>query len=103
MFSYRMSRLPFFIWNLVFAMLVAKLLQEEELLNLFWLLLVLPIFLVFIVLPRLRDCGWPQWLAVVSLIPVIGHILSLTFAFAPTKVDFSDPEENEAPDFNQLS
>ena len=49
-------------------------------------LLSMPIAFILIVLPRVRDCDWPQWVGLITIIPYLGDITGIALLFAGSKV-----------------
>lgn len=86
MFNYRLTRLPFFLLSVVHAMWQHYQLKVEDERALFLILASLPVMLVFVILPRLRDCDWPWWMGFLLLVPYLGSLIGLALLFAPSKV-----------------
>jgi uncharacterized membrane protein YhaH (DUF805 family) len=49
-------------------------------------LVSIPVALIFIVLPRVRDCDWPQWVGLFTVIPYVGNLSGIALLFARSKV-----------------
>lgn len=87
MFTYRLSRLPYLVLLLAYYFWAISVIGPGE--NQRELLLTLatyPVFFVFVVLPRVRDCDWPLWIGLVLLVPYLAIIPSVALMFFPSKV-----------------
>ena len=86
MFRYRLTRLPFFLISAAHAMWEDSQLKVMDDRALVLILASLPLMLVFVIWPRLRDCDWPWWMGFLLLVPYLGSLIGLALLFAPSKV-----------------
>lgn len=54
--------------------------------NMLLVIASLPVVLIFVVLPRVRDCDWPQWVGFLTIIPYLGNLTGIALLFAGSKV-----------------
>lgn len=86
MFKYRLSRLPYFILLIVFNLLAIGLIDNGSPGSTLIVLASMPVALIFVVLPRVRDCDWPQWVGFLTIIPFLGNLTGIALLFAGSKV-----------------
>jgi hypothetical protein len=107
MFKYRLSRLPFFILMVIYNILAIGMLDAGSLVSISIIILSMPIALILIVLPRVRDCDWPQWVGFITIIPYLGDLTGIALLFASSKVirrsDDPDRIVSESQDHTQYS
>jgi uncharacterized membrane protein YhaH (DUF805 family) len=85
MADYRLSRLPFAVLSFAHDFWFMEMLGSGEWRKALWALLSMPLVLVCVVLPRLRDCDWPLWVAVLTLVPYLGVLTGLGLLLVPSK------------------
>lgn len=90
--NYRLSRLPYAVSIIAYELWVMSVFDGEVTLEWLWVLLSLPLVLIFVIIPRLRDCGWPYWVGILTMIPVLGIVPGVTLLFAPSRSLFRDTQ-----------
>jgi len=86
MFRYRLARLPFIVLLIIHHSLAAWMLEGDFHYKYALVALSMPLLLLFVVLPRVRDCDWPWWVALTTIIPYLGTITGFGLCFVRTKV-----------------
>ena len=56
--NYTISRLPFIILAYSYHFFVMGLMSDDSVMILSIVLLSMPLFTIFVAMPRARDCGW---------------------------------------------
>ena len=107
LFRYRLARLPFAIMLLIHHSWAAWMIDGNYHYKFILVCSSMPLLMVFAVLPRVRDCGWPWWVALTTIIPYLGTVTGFGLLFVRTKVfllkDDSDTSKNAANDTNRSS
>jgi uncharacterized membrane protein YhaH (DUF805 family) len=52
------------------------------------------LFPLILAVPRARDCGWPPWLGLLTLIPILGLVPAVALAFGPTRMGIFEGHEH---------
>ena len=84
--GYRLTRIPFL--SLLYAHRFGSILVLETgaRASLPIIIASLPLLFIFVILPRTRDCGWPAFVGILSMIPIIGLVPRTTLIFSPSKI-----------------
>lgn len=86
LFRYRLARLPFAIMLLIHHSWAAWMIDGNYHYKFILVCSSMPLLMVFAVLPRVRDCGWPWWVALTTIIPYLGTVTGFGLLFVLTKV-----------------
>ncbi len=86
MFSYRLTRLPFALLMYAHAFWEAQQLAVGTQQSALLILGSLPLMLLFVIWPRLRDCDWPAWVGLLMLVPYLGSLIAVSLLFRDSKV-----------------
>lgn len=107
MFKYRLSRLPYFILLMSYNLFAIGLLDNGSPGSILMVVASMPVALILVVLPRVRDCDWPQWVGFLTVIPYVGNLTGIDLLFAGSKVigrsDDPDKLASESQDDTQSS
>ncbi len=90
--KYRLSRLPYFLLTAAHELWLMLGVDWDHGVSLIIALASLPLRLILVVLPRVRDCGWPNWVGYLTLIPFVSAIPAVSLVFAPSKYFFTANE-----------
>ena len=103
MFRLRLTRIPYAFWTVVYEVWALRMLDIDADLSIALLLASLPVFFVFVILPRVRDCDWPLWIGFTTFIPLIGGITGTGLLLARPKYFHrrSQQSKNEAEQNSQ--
>lgn len=96
MFSYRLSRLPFALLMYLHQFWAISMMNSSDERHWILLLLSMPAVLIFVILPRVRDCDWPIWIGFTTMVPYLGMFTGTTLLFARPKVLYRSDEVLES-------
>jgi hypothetical protein len=97
MFKYRLSRLPFAILLYGHQFLTIGLIGSEIPGSVWIVAASIPIVMILVILPRVRDCDWPQWVGFLTMIPYLGTLTGTALLFARPKVFNRSDASNGSP------
>ena len=99
LFRYRLARLPYAAILLIHYFSTSWLIDGKYPHKFLLVYLSMPLLLVLAVLPRVRDCGWPWWVSLTTMIPYVGSFSAFGLFFLPTKVTLrkNDSDVPESP------
>ena len=101
LFHYRLSRIPFAALLFAHEYWCITMLESENPLKGLLILASMPLALVLVILPRVRDCDWPWWVAVTAMIPYLGAITGTGLFFASSKyVNRTNDSDSPRPEFH---
>lgn len=93
--NYTLSRLPYFVLASASNLFLENLVATYDGTGVLIACLLLPLYALFLTVPRARDCGWPPWIGWLSMLPLIGIITSVALVFGPTRMGVFEKEDEE--------
>ena len=101
MFKYHLSRLPYAVLVYAHQFWAIAMIGTGKPVDMAIVIASLPVVLILAILPRVRDCDWPQWVGVLAMVPYLGILTGTALLFAPSKVfgrrdEFHNSERSDA-------